>query len=116
MSDDADVHGQLESLRTQVERNRADIDELRGEADLDRKLLAALQSDGIVERQYIGQLEEALTTARKIGAAMGVVIAAKRCTEDEAFDVLAAESMRQNRKLREIADDLVQSGDVASLR
>jgi AmiR/NasT family two-component response regulator len=58
----------------------------------------------------VEQLRAALASARHIGAAIGIVMAAHRCTEDEAFEMLACASMHQNRKLREVAGDVVRTG------
>ena len=52
-------------------------------------------------------LETALGTARIIGRAQGVLMARQSCTSEEAFDMLRRASQRSNRKLREIAEDIV---------
>lgn len=60
-------------------------------------------------REY-ENLQGAIDSSRRIGAAIGIVMAAMKITEDEAFDVLIKISQRQNRKLRFIADDIVLTG------
>lgn len=52
-------------------------------------------------------LETALDSARIIGRAQGVLMARQSCTSQEAFDMLRRASQRSNRKLREIAEDIV---------
>ncbi len=42
-----------------------------------------------------------------IDQAKGVLMGAQRCSSDEAFQILVRASQRENRKLREIAEDLV---------
>ena len=54
------------------------------------------------------QLRQALATRDVIGAAKGILMESQSCTRDEAFDILRRASQRENRKLRDIAEDLVQ--------
>lgn len=54
-----------------------------------------------------GQLKEALASRDLIGQAKGILMARKGCDADEAFDVLRRASQRVNRKLREVAQDVV---------
>jgi GAF domain-containing protein len=56
-------------------------------------------------------LAEALATRQVIGQAMGIIMARENCSSDRAFAVLRAASQRTNRKLREIAADVVRSTD-----
>jgi GAF domain-containing protein len=61
-------------------------------------------------------LQTALDTARVIGRAQGVIMARERCSSDAAFDVLRRASQRTNRKLREIAEEIVaplESGETS---
>ena len=57
------------------------------------------------------QLSQDLATAMKsratIEQAKGVLMGAQRCSADEAFQILVRASQRENRKLREVAEDLV---------
>ncbi|HUQ62598.1 MAG TPA: ANTAR domain-containing protein [Acidimicrobiales bacterium] len=55
------------------------------------------------------QLEEALTTRDVIGQAKGILMVRQSCSADEAIDVLRRASQRANRKLRDIAQDLVDA-------
>jgi GAF domain-containing protein len=52
-------------------------------------------------------LREALATREVIGEAKGIIMARERCSPDEAFDRLRVRSQRENRKLRVIAEELV---------
>jgi GAF domain-containing protein len=54
-------------------------------------------------------LVDALATRQVIGQAMGIIMARERCDSDRAFDVLRRASQRTNRKLREIAEEIVTS-------
>lgn len=55
-------------------------------------------------------LVQALENSRMIGAAIGILMARELCTQDEAFDRLRAASQHTHRKLRDIADQVTQTG------
>lgn len=55
-------------------------------------------------------LKEALTTSRQIGAAIGILMSAHKITEEHAFDMLRTASQNLNRKLKDIARDVTQTG------
>jgi AmiR/NasT family two-component response regulator len=74
----------------------AEIDPLRA------KLKAALTK--------IHHLETALQSSRRIGAALGVLMARLRITLDAAFDLLSTASPHRNRKLRDLAEDILYTG------
>jgi GAF domain-containing protein len=61
-------------------------------------------------RERCAELEQALGSSREIGMALGVVMASRGVTSDVAFDMLRRASRRQNRKVREIAADVVETG------
>jgi GAF domain-containing protein len=52
-------------------------------------------------------LQEALRNRDVIGQAKGILISQSQCTEDEAFDLLRRASQRENRKLHDIAAEIV---------
>jgi GAF domain-containing protein len=60
------------------------------------------------QHELVLHLEEALRSRPVIEQAKGMIMAKEGVTADEAFDVLRRASQRQNRKLRDIAFDLVQ--------
>jgi hypothetical protein len=103
-------HEAIDDLQKAGIADRSDIDRLRAGAEVDRVLIAELQTEGVLQADHAEQMKEALSTARKIGAAIGIVMAAHRCDERQAFDMLAQTSMHHNRKVREIADDVVSTG------
>ncbi len=53
------------------------------------------------------QLRQAVATREIIGSAKGILMQSQSCTRDEAFDILRRASQRENRKLRDIAEELV---------
>jgi ANTAR domain len=91
------------------------IEDLEARADIDRALIDALEAEGTVDRSRINELRDALIMARRIGAGIGIIMGARRISEDEAFAVLVKASQHSNRKLRQVADELCVSGDVSSL-
>ena len=55
------------------------------------------------------QLGEALASRDVIGQAKGILMARGAGTPNEAFDILRRASQRQNRKLREVAQDVIDA-------
>jgi GAF domain-containing protein len=53
------------------------------------------------------QLQTALTSRSVIDQAIGIIVGRDRCTVEQAFDLLRTTSQRHNRKLRDVAGDLV---------
>ena len=58
--------------------------------------------------QLAKQLQAAMESRATIEQAKGIIMAANRCSPDGAFDILRRASQNQNRKLRDIANDIVQ--------
>jgi GAF domain-containing protein len=54
------------------------------------------------------QLQEAMDARAEIEQAKGILIARERCSADRAFDILRQASQRQNRKLRDVARELIE--------
>jgi DNA-binding response OmpR family regulator len=57
-------------------------------------------------------LEVAVATNRRIGMAVGVLMAREKVTSETAFQRLRQQSNRTNRKLRDVADEVVLTGDL----
>lgn len=55
-------------------------------------------------------LQIALSSNRQIGTALGILMANHKITDTAAFTLLRTTSQRTHRKLRDIADDVVQTG------
>lgn len=64
------------------------------------------------EREYAEQMADALRTSREIGMAMGVLMGRSGVTEDEAFTRLRRASQHLHRKLREVAAEVVETGQL----
>ena len=56
----------------------------------------------------VSQLTSALDSNRRIGVAMGIVMNQRQVDEMHAFDVLRRISQNTNRKLRDIAEDVIR--------
>lgn len=65
---------------------------------------------------HVGHLTEALKTSEVIGQAQGILMERERITADQAFDVLRQASQRMNIKLRDVARDLIDTGEDPSSR
>ena len=62
--------------------------------------------------QRCAGLENALQSNRRISVAIGIAMATLKLTDSQAFERLAALSQHQNRKLRELAEDVILTGSV----
>jgi AmiR/NasT family two-component response regulator len=76
--------------------------EMAAVLDAARKLAA--------ERERASNLAIALVSNRHIGAAIGVLMAFRNITEDQAFKLLRQTSQRTRRKLREVAEEVTRTG------
>ncbi|WP_083267807.1 ANTAR domain-containing response regulator [Lentzea guizhouensis] len=60
-------------------------------------------------REHVGHLETALVSRAVIDQAKGVLMAVHSCGADEAFAMLVRRSQHENRKLRDVAQALLDS-------
>lgn len=89
-----------------------------GFADTDEELGLALARQAAVllanksvqwdALQLAENMQDAMRSRATIEQAKGLVMATRRCTPDEAFSILVRASQRQNRKLRDIATEMVE--------
>jgi hypothetical protein len=86
----------------------ARVDKIEAAELVDREMIAELQADGELSREHAKQMEQALRSSRVTGAAIGILMASRSLTEDQAFAVLVKASQDSNRKLRDIARVLVR--------
>ncbi|MDZ5620965.1 GAF and ANTAR domain-containing protein [Nocardioides bizhenqiangii] len=59
------------------------------------------------QQDVVRQLEQALVSRSVIDQAIGVLMAQEQCSTDQAFDLLRKHSQNTNRKLREVAVDVI---------
>ncbi|HWJ52286.1 MAG TPA: ANTAR domain-containing protein [Propionibacteriaceae bacterium] len=64
----------------------------------------------------VEQLERGLSSRTVIGQAQGILIERHQVTPDKAFRILVQASNTTNRKLRDVAADLVLTGELAGRR
>jgi AmiR/NasT family two-component response regulator len=67
-------------------------------------------------RQLADNLEAAMQYRAVIDQAKGMLMERYKLTAEEAFKLLAQASMAANRKLRDIADHLVATGELVTPR
>jgi signal transduction histidine kinase/DNA-binding response OmpR family regulator len=79
--------------------------------------LARLREYAINQAQdEAANLRVALSSNRQIGAALGIIMQRYQLDNDESFSRLRSTSQRLNRKLRDLADDVVRTGDLPAVR
>jgi len=61
-------------------------------------------------QDQVDNLNRALQSNRRIGVAIGILMAGSKFTEDEAFDLLRVASQHGHRKLVDIADGVARTG------
>jgi GAF domain-containing protein len=71
---------------------------------------AALAVQSTVHQQDVSNLEAALSSSRRVGTAIGIIMARELVSSDEAFERLRRASQDFNRKLRDIAADVELTG------
>ncbi len=71
---------------------------------------AAVAIEAARDRFKAANLQTALDSSRQIGAAVGILMARENLTDDAAFQRLRRASQNGNRKLRDVADDVVFTG------
>lgn len=72
--------------------------------------LAQSRADLAAANQRVENLEKALQTCRRIGMALGILMAGRGLTDTDAFHCLAQASQQQNRKLAHIAEHVIYTG------
>jgi hypothetical protein len=75
-------------------------------------LLERLHEQLVTAQTRIGHLETALASNRRIGIAVGILMARDRLTEQAAFDRLSRHSQQRNIKLRELAEQVIYTGSL----
>jgi hypothetical protein len=95
--------------------DRRRITELEARLDVNETIMSELQMDGLIDHDHAVHLQEALRTSRMIGAAIGIVMAARGVSEVEAFAIISQASQNTNRKVRLLAEEVVSSGDTSPL-
>jgi GAF domain-containing protein len=74
--------------------------------------IASFAMTAALARVEVTQLREALERSREIGRAVGILMARHQLTRDQAFNVLRMVSQDTNRKLHDVAVDVVDTGTI----
>jgi hypothetical protein len=99
------------------------FDEVPGEHEALLAQLIVERATAVIERERliesvairsfrVENLELALTTNREIGIALGILMAGRKLTSDQAFDLLRRASQQSHRKLRELALEIAETGSI----
>jgi GAF domain-containing protein len=67
------------------------------------------------EHEQIEHLEQAIASNRAIGTAVGILMTTRGIGDDEAFELLRSSSQAANRKLRDLADVVVRTGELPAV-
>jgi len=84
--------------------------------DLDRGVgaifatLASLALQHSMEQQKSANLLTALESSRQIGMAMGILMSSRLLTADQAFDQLRTASQHLHRRVRDVAEEVMETG------
>ena len=76
----------------------------------------AARNDLAAAMAHAAELQRALVSNRRIGMAMGILMERHRLTEEHAFDRLRDLSQRSNVKLRDVAEQVIYTGDTEQRR
>lgn len=116
--DPEELQRQIDALIAQGTKNQEGIadlerrtDGLEVQAGVDREMIIDLQAEGLLAAEHAAHMEQALTSSRTIGAAIGLLMGSRNIDENQAFAVLKQVSQDSNRKLRELAAELVQNAN-----
>lgn len=74
---------------------------------------AALAIWGGRQAHQVANLEQALGSSRDIGVAQGILMERHKITREQAFGLLTMASQHSNRKLRDIAAHLAETGELS---
>jgi chromosome segregation ATPase len=108
--DIAQLASRIDELDDRTDNVEDRLAALEAQASLDHMVLAELQVDGELSREHVAQLEQALSSSRIIGTAIGMVMASRQISQGEALEVLKQASSRSNVKLAVLCADMVHTG------
>jgi AmiR/NasT family two-component response regulator len=73
-------------------------------------MLSSVALQHSIEQKKVENLEAALESSRQIGMAIGILMASKLLTAEQAFEELRHASQRTHRKVRDIAAYVMDTG------
>jgi GAF domain-containing protein len=75
---------------------------------------AAIGIQAVTAVEKVENLELALASNRRIGIAVGILMAAYRLQEQGAFDLLRAASQNRHEKVRDVAEEVILTGTLSN--
>lgn len=72
--------------------------------------IARLREENETQAQALANLLIALQSSREIGTAVGILMHQRKATAEQAFELLRAASQQTQRKVRDLAHDVVFTG------
>lgn len=72
----------------------------------------SLVLQNVLQERRLVDLETALSSSRSIGTAVGILMASKLVTAEDAFSLLSRTSQELNRKLRDVAAQVALTGEL----
>jgi GAF domain-containing protein len=104
-----DVHLGAMNCYSRQAGSFADAEQAVGERFAAQASILLANAEAYHHAQALNQnLTAAMESRAVIEQAKGIIIASSHCTADEAFQILVDQSQSENRKLREIAGELVE--------
>lgn len=82
----------------------------RDDVDLAQAFEEILFLEARLRHEEVEQLRAALVTNRRIGMALGVLMGVRHLDEDGAWAAMVKASRDSNRKLRDVAEDVIRGG------
>jgi tetrahydromethanopterin S-methyltransferase subunit F len=76
------------------------------------ELVARMEGKLLAAEEQLTNLQVALQSNRRIGMAIGVLMAVRKISENEALELLRQVSSRRNVKLRLVAEDVILTGTI----
>jgi AraC-like DNA-binding protein len=99
-----------ERARRMLERSQASRDHFRTSQAGPPARTPAVDQDPRRAVTGIGLLERAVLANRDIGIAVGILMATRQLSREQAFDLLRTTSMNTHREIHDLADEVIQSG------
>ncbi|MGY1777829.1 ANTAR domain-containing protein [Geodermatophilus sp. SYSU D00804] len=74
--------------------------------------VARMEKNLLVADEQMAHLRTALESNRRIGMAIGILMALRKVDEEAAFGLLRTASSHRNVKLRQVAEEVIRTGTV----
>jgi ANTAR domain-containing protein len=112
---DQEARTRAAELRVQVDARRRQCQELTDRGEQGPRApsateLAELRTRAETAEHRAHNLEQALTSKRRIGMAIGILLERRHVPEEQASELLRRESMRRNVRLAQVAEEVVHTG------